>query len=78
LQRRACVRQKLPKALLPLVDRLLADGLAVEMEEVEQEEDKRLAVSRVGRVLNQAEGGRAVRPDAAQLAVEVSLPGRER
>ena len=40
----AFVRQKLPKALLPLVDRLRADSLAVEMEKVKQEEDKRLAI----------------------------------
>ena len=52
LQRRACVRQKLPKALLPLVDRLRADSLAVEMEKVKQEEDKRLAIPRVRCVLD--------------------------
>src|SRR5580700_808630 len=78
LQRQACVRQKLPKALLPLVDRLRADSLAVEMEKVKQEEDKRLVIPRVRCVLDQIEGGGAVGPDAAQLPVEIGLLGRER
>jgi hypothetical protein len=39
------LRQKLPKALLALPERPWADGRAVEMEEVEQEKDERIAVS---------------------------------
>jgi riboflavin synthase len=48
------------------------------MEKIEQEKDERLAVPGVRCVLDQAEGGRAVRPDAAQLAIEIGLPGGER
>jgi hypothetical protein len=78
LQRRTCLRQKLPKPLLPLLDRLRTDSLAVEMQQVEQEKDECLAVPGVRCILDQAEGGRAVRPDAAQFPVEIGLLGRER
>jgi hypothetical protein len=60
LQRRAGVRQQFVEALLPLRKRPRADGLVIEVQEVEQEKDQGLGVARVGRGLNQAERGRAV------------------
>jgi hypothetical protein len=78
LQRRCCHGQQRPQMLLPFADRHLADSLTIEVQEVEQEKDKRLATPVVRGVLDQAEGGRAVRPDAAQFPVELGLLGRER
>jgi hypothetical protein len=78
LQRRCCPGQQRPQAFLPFVEWLRTDGLTVEMEKIEQEKDKCLAVPGVGCILDETEGGGAVGPDAAQLPVEVSLPGRER
>ena len=43
------------------------------MEEIEQEEDESAVVAGVRGILDQAEGGGAVGPDAAQLAVEIGL-----
>jgi hypothetical protein len=43
------------------------------VEEIEQEKDESAAVTRVRGVLDQAERGGAIRPDAAQLAVEIGL-----
>jgi hypothetical protein len=77
LQRRPCLWQQRAEPFFPLLQRLGADSFAIEVEQIEQEKDKRLAVPRVRCILNQAEGGRAVRPDAAQLSVEIGLSGRE-
>jgi predicted transcriptional regulator len=78
LQRRTRLRQQGAKALLPLVERLQANRFAVEVEQVEQEKDERPGVARVGRGLDQAERGRAVGTDAAELAIEIGLPGVKR
>jgi len=43
LQRRCCHGQQRPQMLLPFADRHLADSLTIEVQEVEQEKDKRLA-----------------------------------
>ena len=48
------------------------------MEKVEQEINQRIAVACVRRVLDQAEGGRAVGPHPAQFPVEIGLAGGER
>jgi hypothetical protein len=48
------------------------------MEEIEQEKDESIAVTRVRCVLDQAERGGAVGPDAAELSVEIGLSRRER
>jgi hypothetical protein len=48
------------------------------VEQIELEKDKCFAIPGVGRVLDQAEGGRAVRPHPAQLAIKIGLPRRER
>jgi hypothetical protein len=70
-------RQQNAKALLPLLKRPRAKGFAIEVEEIEQEEDERIAVAGVRCVLDEAERGRAVGPDAAELSVEIGLPGRQ-
>ena len=44
---RACIRQQNAKAFLPLLKRLCADGLAVEVKEIEQEKDERFTVPRI-------------------------------
>jgi hypothetical protein len=78
MQWRACIRQQPAKTFFPLRNRHRGDRFAIEVEEIEQEKDESIAVPRVRCVLDQAEGGGAVRTDAAQLAVEIGLPGRER
>jgi hypothetical protein len=77
-KRRKRPRQQRAKTLLPYFKRLRADGFAVEMEQVEQEKDERLAVARVRRGLDQAERGRAVGANAAELAIKIGLPGGDR
>ena len=74
VQRRACARQQVAKALLPLPKRPRADGFAIEVEEIEQEKDESIAVAGVRCILDQAERGGAVGANAAQLAVEIGLP----
>ena len=54
------------------------DGFAIEVEEIEQEKHQSIAVAAVRCVLDQAERGGAVGTNAAQLAVEIGLPRRER
>jgi hypothetical protein len=63
VQRRARTRKQLAEALLAFRKRPRADGLAIEVQEIEQEKDQGLGVARIGRGLDQAEGGRAVGPD---------------
>jgi hypothetical protein len=53
------------------------DGLATEMQEVEEEEDERFGVTGIRCVLYQAEGRGAIGTNAAQLAVEMGLLGRK-
>src|SRR6516164_10317723 len=77
LQRRVRLRQERMETLLPLLDRFRADGFAVEVEQVEQKKDQSGGVPRIRRVLDQAEGGRAVGPDAAEFAVKIGLPRRD-
>jgi hypothetical protein len=55
----------------------LGDRFVIEVEEIEQEEDKKAAVTRVRGILDQAERGGAIRPDAAQLAIEIGLSRRK-
>jgi hypothetical protein len=61
----------------PLWKRPRADGFAIEVEEVEQEKDKGVAVPCIRCGLDQAERGRAIGADAARLPVEICLSGRE-
>jgi hypothetical protein len=72
------MRQQRAEVLLSFFKRHRADGFAIEVEEIEQEEDQSIAVTGVRCVLDQAERGRAVGPDTAELAIEISLPGWER
>jgi hypothetical protein len=76
LKRGARMRQERAEALFPLFKRHRADGFAIEMEEIEQEEDQSIAVTSVRCVLDQVERGRAVGPDATELAIEIGLPGK--
>jgi hypothetical protein len=76
LQRRCCFGQQRPQALLAFADRPLANRFAVEMEKVEQEKGKRVAVPRVRCILDQAERGRAVRPTARAWQGSWNSPGR--
>jgi hypothetical protein len=55
VQRRARARQQRAKALLPFFKRFRADGFAIEVEEIEQNKDERIAVARIRCVLDQAE-----------------------
>jgi hypothetical protein len=48
------------------------------VDEIEKEKDESAAVTGVRCVLDQAEGRGAVGANAAQLPVEIGLPGRER
>jgi hypothetical protein len=52
--------------------------LAVEMDQVEDEIDQVRAALPFRGVLDQREGGHAVRPHPAKLAIEIGLPGRYR
>jgi hypothetical protein len=74
LQRRARIRQERMEPLLPLFERVRADGFAIELEEVEQKEDQVFRVARVRRGLEEAERGCAILLNAAQLPVEIGLP----
>src|SRR6267378_3306170 len=78
LKRDAHLRQQRPEALLPFFERHRADGFAIEVEEIEQEEDQSIAVTGVRCVLDQAERRRAVGADAAEFAIEIGLPGGKR
>jgi hypothetical protein len=55
LQRRARIRQKASEAFLPLQQRRRTDRVAIEIEEVEYEEDERGGVVGIRCCLNQAE-----------------------
>ena len=48
------------------------------MDEIEKEKDESAAITGVRCVLDQAEGRGAVGANAAQLAVEIGLPRRQR
>jgi len=52
-----------------------ADRLSVEIKQVEKKVDEGIDVARIGRGLDHAERGCAVRPNAAQLTVEIRLRG---
>ena len=54
------------------------NGFAIEVEEIEQEKHESIAIAAVRCILDQAEGGGAVGANAAQLAVEIGLPRRQR
>jgi hypothetical protein len=78
VQGRACIRQQPAQAFLAFHKRHRSDRFAIEVEEIEQEKDESAAVTGVRCVLNQAEGRGSVGANAAQLPVEIGLPGRER
>jgi hypothetical protein len=54
------------------------NGFAAEVEQIEQEKHESIAIAAVRRILDQAEGGGAIRANAAQLAVEIGLLRRQR
>ena len=54
------------------------NGFAIEVEEIEQEKHQSIAVAAVRCILDQAERGGAIGTNAAQLAVEIGLPRRQR
>ena len=78
MQRRPGTRQQLVQAFLALCNRHWGDRFAIEVEEIEQEKGESAAVTGVRCVLDQAERGGAVGANAAQLAVEIGLPRRQR
>ena len=78
VQRRALSGQQNAKAILPLLKRPRVKGFAIEVEEIEQEKDERIALACIRRVLDQAEGGGAIGANAAQLPVEIGLSRRQR
>src|SRR6266436_2780562 len=55
-----------------------ADRLSVEIKQVEKKVDKGIVVARIGRGLDHAERGCAIRPNAAQLTVKIRLRGGQR
>ena len=55
-----------------------ADRLSVEIKQVEKKVDEGIDVTRIGRGLDHAERGCAIRPNAAQLTVEIRLRGGQR
>jgi hypothetical protein len=77
VQERVSSGQQSAKTLLPLPKRQRANGFAIEVEQIEQEEHQSTATG-VRCVLDQAERRGAIRQDAAQFAVEIGLPRRER
>ena len=58
-------RQKISKTLLSLSYRRRTDHLAIEVEEVEQEEDESVGVARIRSRLDQAERGLFISGNAA-------------
>jgi hypothetical protein len=78
VQGRVRVRKQGGEPRLPLDQRPRTEIFAVEVQKIEQEEDQRGGVAAVGRGLDHAEGGDAVGAHAAQLAVEIGLPGADR
>ena len=73
LQQRVRIPQQVVKALLALPQRPRADVVAIEVQEVEQEEYQRPVIACLGRGLYEAERGRAVEAKPAQLPVEIRL-----
>ena len=71
-------REQLAEPLLALDQRPRMEIFAVEVEEIEQEENQRRRVAAIGSQLNDVESSDAVGPYAAQFAVEIGLPGAER
>jgi hypothetical protein len=78
LKRGTRLRQQRAEALLPFFKRHCADGFAIKVEEIEPEENQGPVMACVGRGLDQAERGRAVGPDPAQLPVEIRPSCTER
>src|SRR5205807_5858552 len=78
VQRRTRAQEQVEKTLLPIPKRQRVNGFAVEVEEIEQEKHESIAVAAVRCILDQAEGGGAIGANAAQLAVEIGLPRRQR
>jgi hypothetical protein len=78
VQRRACLRQQAGEPFFSIDQGAGAEILAVEVEEIEQEEHEAGGVAGVGRQLDHAERGDAVGAHAAEFAVEIGLARRER
>ena len=78
VQRRACLRQQACEPFFSIDQGSGAEILAVEVEEIEQEEHEAGGVAGVGRHLDHAERGDAVGAHAAEFAVEIGLARRER
>jgi hypothetical protein len=53
------------------------NGSAVEVEKIKQDRHQSIAITAIRSILDQAERGGIVGPDAAQLAVEIDLSRRE-
>jgi hypothetical protein len=77
MQARRGVREQGSQPLLALDQRARPEIVAVEMEEIEQEEDQRRRIAAVRRELDYIEGGNAAGANAAQFAVEIGLPDIE-
>ena len=75
--RRSVSKQGL-EPLLTLDQRPRPEILAVEIEQIEEEQDQSRRVAAVGRQLDDVERGEAVGAEAAQLAVEIGLARGER
>ena len=75
---RAHLSQHGGKPRLAFLQRARAQIFAVEVQKIEQEEHEGRGVAAVRRGLDHAERCDAVGADAAQLAVEVGLPGAKR
>jgi hypothetical protein len=78
VQRRARARKHVAKTLLPIPKRQRVNGFAIEVEQIEQKKHESIAVAAVRCVLDQTERGGAIGANAAQLAVEIGLPRRQR
>ena len=71
MQGRAYIGQQRAQAFLALRNRHRGGRFAIEMEQIEQEKDERLAVAGVRCVPDQAERGGAIGANAAQFAVKI-------
>ena len=78
MQGRPGARQQIGQPRLALDQRQRGDVLAVAMQQVEDEIDQPGGVAGIRGGLDHAEGGDAVREDAAQFAVEIGLARIER
>ena len=71
MQGRAYIGRQRAQAFLALRNRHRGGRFAIQMEQIEQEKDERLAVAGVRCVPDQAERGGAIGANAAQFAVKI-------